>query len=289
MTDFTGVARPISASTPTTATLDSTADVDVSVDGGATWTNVWDQTARLPRPGARRRPAAAWRPNKSAVQVRFHYTGTWAWWWEVDNVFLGSRTCDPVPGGLVAGTVTDANTDAGVVGATVTSVDDAGRVTATTAATPDDPNLGDGFYWMFSSLTGKHPFTAAKKQLRVEDEGGQRGGELRPRRRRSTSPPAGSRSRRPASRRRSPWQGTASQVVTVKNTGGAPANVTLGEQPGGIDPADRARRTGQPGQGQVLAAVPARQERHRDDGDRRQAGRRHAGRRAVDRRSPTTR
>ena len=30
-----------------------------------------------------------------------------------------------------------------------------------------------------------------------------------------------------------PWQGSASQVVTVKNTGGAPVNVTLGEQAGG--------------------------------------------------------
>ena len=29
------------------------------------------------------------------------------------------------------------------------------------------------------------------------------------------------------------WDGTASQVVTVKNTGGAPASVTLGEVPGG--------------------------------------------------------
>ena len=29
------------------------------------------------------------------------------------------------------------------------------------------------------------------------------------------------------------WGGTASQVVTVKNTGGAPATVTIGEQPGG--------------------------------------------------------
>ena len=27
-------------------------------------------------------------------------------------------------------------------------------------ATPDDPELADGFYWMYSSLTGAHTFTA---------------------------------------------------------------------------------------------------------------------------------
>src|SRR5262249_9086822 len=25
------------------------------------------------------------------------------------------------------------------------------------AATPDDPNVADGYYWLFSSLTGSHP------------------------------------------------------------------------------------------------------------------------------------
>ncbi|NIX22083.1 MAG: hypothetical protein GWN07_20515, partial [Actinobacteria bacterium] len=44
-------------------------------------------------------------------------------------------------------------------GATVASDGDP-AASATSFATPDDPNLGDGFYWMFSSLTGQQSFTA---------------------------------------------------------------------------------------------------------------------------------
>ena len=98
--------------------------------------------------------------GQAAVQVRFHYTGTWAWWWEVDNVYVGTRACSPVHGGLVLGQVTDHNTGQALNGAKVKDNDDG--TTATTAPTPDDPNLGDGFYWMFSPLTGSHPFTASR-------------------------------------------------------------------------------------------------------------------------------
>ncbi|MGH3683176.1 MAG: S8 family serine peptidase, partial [Natronosporangium sp.] len=62
----------------------------------------------------------------------------------------GDGGCVPVPGGLVAGLVTDGNTGDAVDGATVASdVDPAAR--ATTVATPDDPALADGFYWLFTS------------------------------------------------------------------------------------------------------------------------------------------
>ena len=44
---------------------------------------------------------------------------------------------------------------------TVTS-DDQPADKGVSAATPDDPNIADGFYWLFSSLTGPHPFTATK-------------------------------------------------------------------------------------------------------------------------------
>ena len=59
------------------------------------------------------------------------------------------------------GQVTDKNTGAALNGAKVTS-DENPAVTATSMPTPDDPNLGDGFYWMFSTLTGSHPFTASQ-------------------------------------------------------------------------------------------------------------------------------
>ncbi len=138
----------------------STADLDLSIDGGQTWTTLVHQTDSVRGPSFQEIaiPQAA---GQSAVQVRFHYTGTWAWWWEVDNVYVGRRSCDPVHGGLVLGQVTDRNTGAALDGAKVRD-NDAPDAVATTAPTPDDPNLGDGFYWMFSPVTGRHPFTASR-------------------------------------------------------------------------------------------------------------------------------
>jgi hypothetical protein len=123
-------------------------DLDLSVDGGTTWSNLRHYTAsqRGPRTETVDLSAAA---GKSAVQVRFHFTGEFGYYWQVDDVFLGDRTCDPSSGGLVVGQVTDTNTGAGVGGATVASVDRPAEQ-ATSAATPDDPNLGDGFFRLFS-------------------------------------------------------------------------------------------------------------------------------------------
>src|SRR5262249_43402337 len=111
----------------------NTADGDVTTDGRATWQNVWGGHSNEPLQAVVHLPLpmAAY---QSAVQVRFHSTGSWGpRWWQVDDVFLGNRTCDPIPGGLVAGTVTDANTNGGVDGVTVTSADKPAEQ-ATTAA-----------------------------------------------------------------------------------------------------------------------------------------------------------
>ena len=88
--------------------LGDSADVDVSVDGGATWATVLHQTTdvRGPREDVLPLPMAAGQPD---VQFRFHhYDADYDWWWEVDDVFIGNRTCDPVAGGLVVGNVRDA-------------------------------------------------------------------------------------------------------------------------------------------------------------------------------------
>src|SRR5699024_8228120 len=135
--------------------------VDLSVDGGETWTTVWETTGEdvqghvdVPIPDA---------ANQSQVQVRFHFTASWGWWWELDNVFVGNRSCDPSEGGLVAGIVTDDNTGDPVNGATVTS-DANEEEFGVTAETPEDANLSDGYYWLFSSHTGQTGFTVAKGQ-----------------------------------------------------------------------------------------------------------------------------
>ncbi|TYC19188.1 hypothetical protein FXF52_37985 [Micromonospora sp. MP36] len=139
------------------------AEVDVSVDGGTTWTNVahWTSTRPFQRLEEISVPQAA---GKSNVRIRFRYQATpWGLWWELDNVSIVNRPCNPIPGGLVVGRVLDGNTGTGLNRATVTSVDQPAEK-AETGPTPDDANLGDGFYWMFSTLTGNHPFTGARRK-----------------------------------------------------------------------------------------------------------------------------
>ena len=207
----------------------STADVDISTDGGTTWTTLWEQSTNSVN-GHVALPLTAY-AGKSDVRLRFHYTGDWAYWWELDNIFVGQRSYDAVPGGLIVGTVTDGNTKTGVNGATVTSTD-APQDHTTTAATPDDPNLGDGFYWTFSHLTGKHPvkaeathYTAATASANIAGDGTVR---------RNLTLTAGQLKVTPASVAKTVgWGKSASQTVTVKNTGTAPATLTLGENPGG--------------------------------------------------------
>jgi N-acetylneuraminic acid mutarotase len=136
-----------------------TADVDLSLDGGQTWTNVWEQTTStvngqviIPIPQA---------AGQSDVQVRFHYSNNgYGWWWALDNVFIGTQKCSATPGGLVAGTVTDHNTGDPLNGASVTNDTTSGQ-TGVSAANQADPNLSNGFYWMFASPPGGDQFTAS--------------------------------------------------------------------------------------------------------------------------------
>ncbi|WUJ71395.1 S8 family serine peptidase [Kribbella soli] len=133
------------------------ADVDLSIDGGATWANVLTQANDARGVQEIAIPQAA---GKSAVQVRFHYyDASYEWWWEVDSVLIGSQiTCEPTGGGLVVGNVKDANTNGFVNGAVVTR--DGSSESATTVATPEDTGLNDGFYWLYSSVDGDQGFTA---------------------------------------------------------------------------------------------------------------------------------
>jgi hypothetical protein len=135
-----------------------TVDVDYTIDGGSTWTTAWHETTtsrRGPTVESIMLRGAAGEPN---VVVRFRFRGTWAWWWEIDNVAVADG-CRPVPGGLVVGNVFDRAIREAVDGASVTN-DDAPAETVITGPTPDDPNLADGFYALFTTLTGSHPFTA---------------------------------------------------------------------------------------------------------------------------------
>ena len=161
--DMSSLTAPVVGFKQDYNNLGDIADVDVSVDGGETWETVLHQTTsvRGPREDVVQLPMAAGEPD---VQVRFHnHEADYDWWWMVDDVFIGNRTCDPIPGGLVLGNVRDVTSGNGINGATVTSLD-APDTNAKTKATPDDENLDDGFYWMFSAETGTHPFEATANQ-----------------------------------------------------------------------------------------------------------------------------
>lgn len=91
-----------------------TCDVDVTINGGGTWTNLLRmQGASDGYPTANTKtvsvPQAA---GQAAVQLRFrYYQGSFEWWWAIDNISVtGQSSCTtasvkPVPDGLwVSGT-----------------------------------------------------------------------------------------------------------------------------------------------------------------------------------------
>jgi S-layer homology domain len=129
----------------------SSGSVDVSTDGGTTWNSVWSVSGEdLFGPGTILADLTG-AAGQADVKARFHYTGFWAWWWQVDNVVIGQPLCDPVAGGLVVGNVTDGNENAGVGGATVANLTDASSTTTS----------GDGFYVLFSAA-GPQSLLASK-------------------------------------------------------------------------------------------------------------------------------
>ncbi len=229
--DLSAVSAPeLAFDTDYKAYANSTADVSVSVDGGD-WLSLWHHTTDNVTGPTHVEIPLSQAAGHAKVQVRFSYHGTWAYWWELDNVLLGTRTCGPVHGGLVVGQTTDANTKAGLAGVTVSTVDGKGK--GVSKATPDDPNLGDGFYWLFSPATGAQQFTAAKSHyvstsatVNVATDYTTRA---------DFALAAGQVTVTPTAINKTvAWGGTATQKLTVKNTGTAPATVTIGEKPGGF-------------------------------------------------------
>ncbi|MFF3559384.1 carboxypeptidase regulatory-like domain-containing protein [Streptomyces sp. NPDC002574] len=229
--DFTGKNDPeVAFNTEYKAYSNQSAVVEATSDGGATWTRIWAPGSDVA--GDRIEASLSDFAGKPAVQLRFHFAGSFGWWWSVDNVFVGDRHLTPVPAGLVVGTVTDANTGDGIVGAAVTSQDKPAEST-TTVATPDDPNLPDGFYSFVSTAFGSHPFTAAKAKYTSVTKSVKTGADSAVQA--DFKLKAGKVTITPASVSASvAWGGSKTQKLTVKNTGGTAATVKLGEQSGGF-------------------------------------------------------
>ena len=201
------------------------ASVDVSIDGGASWANVWTAPRPdLPGPGD---PLAdmTMGAGHANVQARFHYQGFWAWWWQVDDVEVGAFACTPLPGGLVVGNVTDANTGLGLNGATVGNTASGDPVT--TFATPEDPAQGDGLYILFSE-SGCAVLRGGLPGARTLDEEQDRHSELRDApglRAQRRLPRSGSAA---LSLSMSPG-GSQSLALTVTNTGTASGSFVIKE------------------------------------------------------------
>jgi N-acetylneuraminic acid mutarotase len=242
--DLTGKASPeIGIDTVYIGFPGQAGTVDLSLDGGSTWSTVWQpygiiDHVDIPIPQA---------AGKSNVRVRFHFTGSWSRRWELDNVLIGTRSCAPQPGGLVAGIVTDANTGGPLNGATVTS-DTHATEFGVTVPTADDAGLTDGYYLLFSSHTGKTGFSVtdgsyapthadvdvAANSVRHADVK-LKAGHL------TVSPKGISMSE--------VLGATKSQTVTFGNDGTAPVHVNLGEADAGFTPmagAPQAATTGAP-------------------------------------------
>jgi len=148
--DLSAVESPILQFNSDYQDLESVADVDVSTDGGATWTNVWERAGADDRgPTLQSVDLTALASGQADVRARFHFQGFWAWWWEIDNVLMGDPdgTCNPTAGGLLIGNVLDGNSGSGLNGATVSNL----STSATTKTfDPGDPNRPTGFYYMFA-------------------------------------------------------------------------------------------------------------------------------------------
>ncbi len=160
--DFTATKIPLLSFDTLVWSGQQTNSVELSVDGGTTWTVPWRIGNYDSVVGSHVDLFLDKAAGKAHVLVRFHYLSPlYGAVWELDNVFIGRHTCDPVPGGLVLGTTDDANTLAGVNGTTLAAVG-APAVSTTSVATPDDLNRGDGFYWLFAPTAGVRRFTVSR-------------------------------------------------------------------------------------------------------------------------------
>ncbi|HEY7047449.1 MAG TPA: carboxypeptidase regulatory-like domain-containing protein [Jatrophihabitantaceae bacterium] len=229
--DLTGLTHPaLTFHNDYFGMSNSQATVELSPDDGQTWTQLWiHRTDSVRGPNRQTIDLTRW-AGQPSVQVRFRYQGYATWWWELDDVALTERACAPQPGGLVVGGVTDKNTGSGLTGASVTSD---GAPVATTVATPDDAQLGEGRFWAFEpagrlALTAGQPggYRAVAETVTVVSDAAVAA---------DFALPAGRLVVQPGQLATTvTLGGRHSEQLTVRNTGSAPATVSLHDVPGGV-------------------------------------------------------
>jgi hypothetical protein len=136
--DFTCLINPLVIYSTDYYDLSSTADLDLSTDGGGTWTNLlaWGGSSHRGPLQVEQAFTGAGLPN---VMLRWHYVGESGWWWEVDDVVI--TACAPV--------VTPGPAPLGCGSPTVTF--DAGPPTDWTVI----DNVGSGLVWTTVAGSGE--------------------------------------------------------------------------------------------------------------------------------------
>lgn len=197
----------------------TTGDVEVSVDGGATWTLAGHPVAGFFEKNSIALPQAAHQPD---VKVRFHYAGQGVTIWQLDDVTVGG--CATLPGGLVDGVLSDANTGDPVPGATVSGSTGSGSV----------PAAADGFYWTFAAPGAQHLTASAG---RYADTNGTVAVTADTVTRHDWKLKAGQLMASTGSVSVSEELGAAKgTAVKLTNTGGAPLHISIGEHTTGFTP-----------------------------------------------------
>lgn len=256
--DLSGVAAPVigfdSDYSATNFGVQS-ADLELSLDDGATWSGLRHFSdvsvsghVEVPIPQA---------AGRTGVRIRFRYQGNLANWWQVDNVFVGTRSCAVVPGGFIAGQVRDANTGRTLSGAKVSAGAAAGAGAGAGAA-PSGPAVTDdaGFYRVFvaggggpvpMTVTGLRYADATATLSAVRDRIVRRDWNLR----------AGQLTVDRTSLSVSVRPGRAvSRQVRLTNTGDRPLRVTLVEQDRGYTPVGGGRQGARPEAPAITVPVP---------------------------------
>jgi hypothetical protein len=202
--------------------------VQVSTNGGSSWTNVGSAISRYDGSTGWKQHTVSLNAFAGQADVRLGLLRISAYGNDVhiDDLVVGSAACTVQrPGGLVVSNVYDANTAAALNDATVTQT--ATAATATTFTTPDDPAVDDGLYLIFSPA-GAQPFSATKgggygvatASVAVPD-----GGAIR----QDFHLPAGRPAAAPAGLEVTLVHGQTARNVTLNNSGGLAALVSLHE------------------------------------------------------------
>lgn len=137
------------------------ASVQLSTDGGRDWSTVWRRASNALGPVTIPIPGAA---GHASVRARFRFTGRGSGYWAVGQVLIGTPTCVPQRGGLVAGTITSQPSGQPVDGAQIAS-----SASPQPQAWPAgfslasaDPALPAGFYWLFAPAGGQRVTATAQ-------------------------------------------------------------------------------------------------------------------------------